>query len=97
MNNYTVYVSFGGYIGSDIEYNVEANSEAEAIEAAVEEAKAELSIESIDEIDIGEYEVVVGFGGLVGVENTYTVDADSEDEAEDAALEEAAWDLDGEI
>ena len=41
----------------------------------------------------GDYEVTVSFAGLSGAEESYTVWADSEDEAIDLAIEEAKDDL----
>ena len=40
-----------------------------------------------------EYEVTINFGGYIGCENTYTVFADSREEAEALALQEAMDDL----
>lgn len=40
-----------------------------------------------------EYEVTINFGGFVGCEKTYSVMADSQEEAEELALQEAMDDL----
>ena len=40
------------------------------------------------------YTVTINFGGFIGWENTYEVEADSREEAEEMALDEARWDLD---
>lgn len=95
--DYTVEVNFGGYIGADETYEITASDEDEAIQMALEEAKDDLSIEDINQDDDDEWTVSVGFGGMVGAENEYTVYADSEDEAIEAAIEEAAYDLNATI
>lgn len=95
--DYEVVVNFGGYIGADETFSVEAEDEDDAIVKAEELARDELSVENIEEVDEDEYEVTIGYCGFVGVEEIYTVTADSEEEAEEAALEEAFCDLSGEI
>jgi len=37
--------------------------------------------------------VTLSYARFIGIEETYTVFADSESEAEAAAIEEASWDL----
>lgn len=56
-------------------------------------------LETVDEtqVDDDEWEVSVGFAGFIGVEETYTVYADSEEEAIDAALQEAQDNLSAEV
>lgn len=93
LNDYIVTISFAGYVGSDNDYNVSAINEDEACDDAIEIAKSDLSVEDWAEIDDGEWEVTVSFAGQLGTEETYTVSADNEDEACDAAIEEASWDL----
>lgn len=39
------------------------------------------------------YEVEINFNGFRGCSEVYTVDADSEEDAQEVALEEAAYDL----
>ena len=95
--HYTVEVSFGGYIGSEVEYEVDAVDDHDAISQALDSAEDELDVVDLVESDEGEWEATVQFAGLIGVENTYTVYADSEDDAIVAALDEAAEDLDSEI
>lgn len=40
------------------------------------------------------YKVTINFNGFIGCEETYEVDADSREEAEELAKQEALWDLD---
>ena len=90
---YEVNVNFAGYIGADETYSVVASDEEDAINQALEEASWDLTADEIEEIDDGEYEVHVGFATFVGVEEIYTVFADSEEEAEEDALAQAKDDL----
>lgn len=39
------------------------------------------------------YRVTINFGGYIGCEQTYEVDARNRDEAEELAKQEALWDL----
>ena len=39
------------------------------------------------------YRVTINFGGYIGCEETYEVDASSREEAEELAKQEALWDL----
>lgn len=96
-NDYEVTVNFGGYIGADEIYNVTATDEAEAFEKAIDFAKEDLSVEDIAEVDEDEWEVTIGFCGFIGVENTYTAYANSEEDAEKSALIDAAYDLEASI
>lgn len=96
-DEYEVIVNFAGYIGADETYNVIASDEDDALEQAIEEASLDLSVDEIEEIDEGEYEVHVGFCGFIGVEEVYTVFADSEEEAEEEALARAKDDLSAEF
>ena len=93
FNDYEVIVDFGGYIGGDEVYEVFAESRDDAESQALDLAKDDLTIEDINEFDEGEWEVEVGFAGFIGVSEVYTVYADSEEEASEAAIEEAADDL----
>lgn len=97
LHSYTVTVNFAGYMGADNDYDVNEANEDDAISAALEQARDDLSVEDIEEVDEGEYEVHVGFCGYIGVEEVYTVTADSEDEASDDALDYAYDDLSAEI
>ena len=97
LKDYTVIVNFAGYIGVDEEYNVFEENEDDAIWAALEEAKSDLSIDEVEEVDDGEYEVHIGFAGFMNVEEIYTVYADNQDDAEKWALADAADDLSAEI
>lgn len=97
MNDYSVEVIFNGYTSGAMQFDVTADSEEDAVDAAIEEAKDELVVVDMELVDEGEYEVQVQFGGMIGIEETYDVEADSEDGAETAALEEAGWDLEGEV
>ena len=93
FRDYRITINFAGYVGADNTYSVVAETREEAIEEAIEEAADDLTIENIEYIDDGEYEVTIGFCGYIGVEETYVVSADSEEDAENAAIEEAKWDL----
>lgn len=93
MNEYEISVNFNGYVGSDVTYTVDADSYEEALDLAVEQAKDDLDVLDVVEADEGLYDVTVGFAGMIGVEETYAVYADDEDEAADVAIDEAADDL----
>lgn len=88
---YTITVNFAGFIGADITYEEVASTLEEAEELAIEDAADDLTIESVEQVDDDEFEVTVGFGGYIGVENSYTVFADSEEDAELEAIEEAKF------
>lgn len=94
---FTFSVNFGGYIGAEENYTVYATDAEEAEQLAVEEAKDDLTVEDWTQTDDDEWEITIGFCGFIGVEETYTVNADSQEEAEEAALEEASWDLNAEL
>ena len=89
LKDYQVTVNFATYVGADETYNVFSADEDAAKEDALAQAADDLTVESVEEIDDGEYAVSVGFASMVGVEEEITVFADSEEEAEDLALEEA--------
>ena len=95
--NYEVVVGFCGYIGVEQEYNVYAKSKADAACEALDnpgsEAEMELSADEITDNGDGTFDVTVSYAGLIGAENTYTVTAEDESEAEMYALEEAKGDL----
>lgn len=94
---YTVSVTFGGFIGGDETYTVYAEDEDDAIEQAKDEAEADLSATEVHHVEDDEYEVTVNFAGYIGVEDTYTVYAEDDEEAGILAEEEAASDLSYEI
>ena len=93
LKDYSVIITFATYIGSEEEFNVFAHDEEEASEQALEEAKGELDAVDVVQIDDDEWEVTIQWAGFIGVEETYTVTADSEEDAIDQATEEASWDL----
>lgn len=93
MTTYEVIVGFNGYIGVEETYTVCANNVNEAKKLALFQAEEDLYVDSVEETDDGEYDVVVNFNGYIGSEETYTVYADSEDEAESEAISEANNDL----
>ena len=97
LTDFEVIVNFGGYIGADEPYTVTAKSIEEAEEKAVTFAKEDLTVEDICQNDEDEWVVTIGFCGMIGVENDYEVYADSEEEAELTALQEAEWDLTPEV
>jgi hypothetical protein len=94
---YEVVVGFCGYIGVEQEYNVYAMNKADAASEALDnpgsEAEMELSADEITYNGDGTFDVTVSLAGLIGADNTYTVTASDEDEAEMYALEEAKGDL----
>ena len=93
LKNYSVIITFATYVGSEEEFSVYAASEEEAAEQALEDARMELSDVDIAQIDDDEWEVTINWAGFVGIDETYTVYADSEEEAIDQAIEEAVGDL----
>lgn len=94
---YSVVIGFAGFIGVEEEYNVYAMNRGDAVCEALDnpgsEAELDLSVESVEDLGDGNYEVVVSFAGNIGAENNYTVYAESEEEAEMYAIEEAKADL----
>lgn len=97
QTDWEVSVSFNGFIGSEKIYSVSADDEDGALLAAEESAKEDLEVTDCINIEDDEWEVTVNFDGLIGIEETYTVYADDEDEAYVAAIEEAADDLEAEL
>lgn len=93
MNDYEVTIGFAGFYGIEQTYTVNADSEEEAEELAIEEAKGDLGIENVESLGDGEYRVTVNFATFYGADEDYDVDADSEEEAEELALDEASYDL----
>jgi len=90
---FSITVSFGGYIGADEIYEVYADSEDEAIDEALDDAFENLEVEDVVETARDTWEVTIGFAGMIGVEETYEVEASNEEDACDAALEMARDDL----
>lgn len=90
--NYEVTVRFGG-IGCEETYDVIARNEKYAEINGRHKAAEDLYADEINYIEDDEYEVTVNFNGFIGCDETYTVYADSEDEAESSAIEEATADL----
>lgn len=95
--SFTVTVNFAGYIGADEDYEVMAMDADSAIEEAIELAKDDLTVEDVNQIDEDEWEVSIGFCDFIGVEEIHNVSGSNEDEAIENALEEAVWDLSGDI
>lgn len=93
MQSYTGTVNFAGYIGADETYTTIADSIEDAEEQILEQAREDLVVEDVEEIDEGEYEVTVNFCTFIGVDEIYKVYAEDEDEAAEAGLEEASYDL----
>lgn len=94
---YTGNVTFSGFIGSDQEYTVYAFSEEEAEELITEEAADDLEVTDVEDLGDGNWEVTVNFAGFIGVNETYSVYEDNQDDAEQSALEEARSDLEVEL
>ena len=93
LKDYSVIITFAGYVGSEEDFNVFAASEEDASEQALEQARDELSMADIAQIADDEWEVTINWAGFIGIEETYTVTADTEEDAIDQAIEEASWDL----
>ena len=93
LKEYEVEVRFGGFIGVEEIYTVSAYNEDEAHREALSEAAWDLNVESVENSGDDEYEVSITFGGYVGSEQYYTVYAEDDSEAEDAALDLAADDF----
>lgn len=94
---YDVVIGFGGYMGVEEEYHVYAMNRADAVGEALDnpgsEAEQDLSVDNIEDNGDGSYTCTVSFAGTIGADNEYTVYADSEEEAEMNAIEEARSDL----
>ena len=91
--DYTVEVGFASMIGVSNEYTVFATSVEEAKTDAIDTACEDLEVINVRDDGDGDYTVTVGFCGFIGVEEEFDVYADSEDEAEDEALEMAKEEL----
>lgn len=90
--NYEVTVRFVG-IGCEETYEVAGRNEEYARNNALSRAAEDLYAEEINHIEDDEYEVTVNFNGFIGCDETYTVYADSEDEAEELGIDAAIEDL----
>lgn len=90
--DYEVTVRFGG-IGCEETYDLYARNDADAESSALFKAEEDLYADEVTLIEDDEYEVTVNFNGFIGSEQTYTVYADSEDEAESLGIEAAVDDL----
>ena len=92
--DYNVVVGFGGYIGVSEEINVYAKVGADAEEdiqnAIMDDYKYDLLDAEVLSVDDGVYTVEVTFAGYIGASEEFDIYADSEDEAIDQAIEEAA-------
>lgn len=98
MKEYNVLVNFASFVGVENEYGpYYATDEDDARYQALEDARDDLSVENIEQIDDDEYEVEVNFATFIGANEFYTVYADSEEEAEERALQDAFDDLSAEI
>lgn len=92
-DNYTTYevvVGWNGFIGVENEYRIGANSRADAVYHAIDEpgseAEQDFSVDDITDNGDGSYDVTISW---YGADETYTVNADDEDDAQNQALEEA--------
>lgn len=95
--NYSIEVTFNGFVGCSQTYEIfDADSREDAVLEALDEAAQDLTVENCLLVDEGTYEVEIGFAGLIGASEFYTVDADSEDEAIEFARVEAEADLSAE-
>lgn len=90
--DYEVTIRFGG-IGCEETYDLYARNDADAESSALLKAEEDLYADEVTHIEDDEYEVVVNFNGFIGSEQSYTVYADSEEEAESLGIEEATADL----
>jgi len=98
MTTYRIELSFAGMINSTESFEIEAPvgvDEDYLLERLFEEEDIYdfLEVTEVEDLGDGEYEVTINFGGYIGIDNTYTVDADDEDEAADFAIEEAKDDI----
>lgn len=95
--NFSVCIGFAGYIGVEEEYNVYAMDKLDAVGEALDnpgsEAEMDLSVDEINDNGDGSYDCTVSFAGNIGADQEYTVYADSEEDAEQQAIEEAKSDL----
>ena len=91
-----VEVTFAGMGSAAQCYTVEDTehmTDEDIINAAVNQAADDLEGELLED-----GEVEVSFAGMVGVTETYSTDADDDEEAQiDDAIEQATFDLSGEI
>lgn len=90
---YTVVIGFAGYSAFEESYEVYADSEEEAVEEALQRAEDDLYVDEVNRIDDITFSAIVNFGGYIGLEETYKVDATDKDEAIEEALDQATNDL----
>lgn len=95
--DYEVSVNFASFVGVDEIYSVRAKNEDDAIADALEQAADDLSIDNVEDLGDGDFEVTVNFASFVGADEVYTITADDADEAEIEALQMAKDDLSAEI
>lgn len=98
---YKVEIGFAGYIDTleEIEIDAPVGSDENDLEGIIQDdSNIYLDLLTIDEDDIVElgddgYEITVNFAGYVGADETYTVYAESIDDAIEEAYEAAKSDL----
>ena len=93
MNRYEVGVTFGNYYGLEEFYDVYAKDADRACDKAIDMAWNDLEIIDAQVSGPNEWDVAVGFCGMIGVEITYNVNAIDFDDATEEALAEAGGDL----
>lgn len=96
-DTYEVKIGFAGFIGVEEDYRVQAKNRVDAVNYALDEpgseAEQDLSADDVTDNGDGSYTVTVSFAGNIGADKEYEVYADSEEEAEQNAIEEAKSDL----
>lgn len=98
MTTYRLEISFAGMRNSTETFEIDAPvgvDEDYLLTKLLEEEDIYdfLEVTEVEDLGDGEYEVTINFGGYIGVDSFYTVDADDEDEAADFAIEEAKDDI----
>ena len=74
-------------------YEKEAKDSENERKEILSRVRAKKNESALTEDEDGYYTVVIGFGGYIGAENEYNIQADSKEEAVEDALEEARDDL----
>lgn len=97
VKEFTVEVTFSGLTGASECYTEYADDADDAVFKALDDAADDLEVTDVTDNGDGTYDVNVRFAGYIGIDNSYVVSADDEDEASDLALEEAREDLEGEV
>lgn len=95
---YKVELTFAGYRGGSVDVEVDAPQgvdEDTILTQVFEDIDIYdlLEVSSVEDEGDGEFAVTLNFGGYLGYDSTYYVDADDEDEAIDFAMEEAKDDI----